>query len=89
MSKYDFVEAFPADPAVTGDDTSWWATVEGKPGEPDELIDDAFESKAEAEKAGKAYKALMNDYNQEWWHEQAMEEGMLHGIDAYNEFLGY
>ncbi len=89
MSKYDFVEAFPADPAVTGDDTSWWATVEGKPGEPDELIDDAFESKAEAEKAGKAYKALMAQYANEWRNEQAMEAGMLHGCDGYNDVMGW
>lgn len=25
----------------------------------------------------------------EWRREQAMEAGMLHGIDAYNEIMGY
>ena len=25
----------------------------------------------------------------EWRREQAMEAGMLHGIDAYNEMMGY
>lgn len=27
--------------------------------------------------------------DEDWRHEQAMEAGMLHGIDAYNETMGY
>ena len=27
--------------------------------------------------------------DEEWRHEQAMEAGMLHGIDAYNDVMGY
>jgi len=28
-------------------------------------------------------------FEAEWRREQAMEAGMLHGIDAYNEVMGY
>jgi len=29
------------------------------------------------------------DIDREWRQEMAMEAGMLHGIDAYNEVMGY
>jgi len=89
MAQYDFIEAIQADPKVTGDTTSWWAAVEGKPGEPDDIIDDAYDTKAEAEKAGRAHKALMARHDREWQNEIAMEAGMLHGCDAHNEVMGY
>lgn len=28
-------------------------------------------------------------FEHEWKKEQAMEAGMLHGLDAYNEIMGY
>ena len=34
-------------------------------------------------------KQALCDSDEEWRHEQAMEAGMLHGIDAYNEMMGY
>jgi len=30
-----------------------------------------------------------NDLDDDWKREQAMEAGMLHGIDAYNDAMGY
>jgi len=29
------------------------------------------------------------EFNDMWRRERAMEEGMLQGIDAYNEVMGY
>lgn len=45
------------------------------------------------ENYGRAINADRPDWTQErsdsWRREQAMEAGMLHGIDAYNDLMGY
>ena len=34
-------------------------------------------------------RKVMTTDDQDWQRERAMEAGMLHGIDAYNEIMGY
>ena len=36
-----------------------------------------------------AYSKEFLEDEKEWRRQQAMEEGMLGGIDAYNDFMGY
>jgi hypothetical protein len=35
------------------------------------------------------FKPKTHQRDNSWQHEQAMEAGMLHGIDAYNDAMGY
>jgi len=81
--KYDFIEVIPAD-----DGDGFWAVIEGRDGVA-EIIDDQFETREEAEEAGMRYGAEVRQCEAEWQHEQAMEAGMLHGVDAYNETMGW
>ncbi len=93
MAQFDFITVITADPEIAslgGHSTvGFWAIVEGKLGQPDECIDDCFDTEIAAERAGREYKALMIQHAREWQHEIAMEEGMLQGVDAYNEIMGY
>ena len=40
-------------------------------------------------RAPKTRKKKMSQFDREWQHEQAMEAGMLHGIQGYNDIMGY
>lgn len=52
----------------------------------DQLIDERSDLEFELQRlSGKATTGADN----EWLREQAMEAGMLHGIDAYNDMMGY
>ena len=87
--QHQFIEVIEADPAITGEIGMFWAVVEGAPGELPEIIDDAFYSVSEAETAGRAFQALMTTPDRESQHERATEAGCLHGVDAYNDAMGW
>lgn len=37
----------------------------------------------------KGRKPVIDTIGEEWRHEMAMEEGMLHGVEAYNDAMGW
>lgn len=58
------------------------------------MYDDIYEEAArraqqqQQKQKTKRRRKLSKD-DEEWLKEQAMEAGMLHGIDAYNDMMGY
>lgn len=81
---YSFIEAIPAD-----DGEGWLAVVVDGNGLGRYIIDNYFYTKAEAEKEGGEFQALIVEGYEEAQHEAAAEAGMLGGVDAYNEIMGY
>ncbi len=41
------------------------------------------------ERTARRWRREMEGSDSQWRHERAMEAGMLHGIDAYNDEMGY
>lgn len=85
MAYLDFIEVIPADPKI---DTGYWAVIEGRDGKP-EIIDDCFDTEAEAEAAGRAFKQEVLGADRQQQHEAAWQAGMAMGCDAYNDYMGY
>lgn len=83
MTKFDFIKAIPNDTA-----TGWWAVIESD-NKTEEIIDDCFDTAAEAEAAGRAHKSEVLAGADERRREIATEESMLQGIGAYSEIMGW
>ena len=83
--RFDFIEAIPSEGVSPA---GWWAVIEGADGTP-EIVDDCFDTKTEAEAAGREFKTLVEQGERDQRRERAIEEGTLQGLGAYNEIMGH
>lgn len=79
---WEFIQTEPCD-----DGDGFWAIVEGPSG--DEMIDNRWDTAAEAEAGGREFCIDANTPDRVWANEIANCAGMSGGIDAFNDAWGY
>jgi hypothetical protein len=85
MAYLDFVEVIPGEGI---EKHGYCAVIEGHDGTP-EIIDDCFDSVADAKTAGQNFKREYNEGQAEQIREAAYLAGMALGCDAYNDVMVY